>query len=379
MATPTVPNALESFSLGLLRHKCILLISPDPWEGLQMSKHHWAGALAARGNRVLWLDAPGTRPMAGKNMPVEHFVQSHWLRGANRLPARVQRWYSAHEVKRIEALARTHVDLIWSFDTTRLLHLPKQGRTIIRHPVDLFMLDAGADAFRDADLVLTSSTPILHKVSTLVGDMKTLMIGHGLDPRWFRVHRTPAPITSRRPVVGYAGNMSISYLDWEVIAAEVDQHPEVDFRFIGPCTPEPDLAAYRRVRNAQNTTFTGLLGKEAMIYALQQSDVLLLCYRADQEPEQLSNPHKMLEYLATGKPIVASYTSEYAATPGNLLYMARERWEHPLLLACVLKTEAVAPDPALQQARIALAKAANMEVLLDRVEQALHQAWNIRA
>src|SRR5690606_40657910 len=42
-----------------------------------------------------------------------------------------------------------------------------------------------------------------------------------------------------------------------------------------------------------------------------QMDVLLLCYLADDYPEQLANPHKMMEYLGSGIPIVATFTAEY--------------------------------------------------------------------
>lgn len=362
---------------GLLRGKCILLISPEPWKGLQMSKHHWAEALARRGNRVLWLDPPrptGPRVTLLPGEPVERVSYLHRLRGVNLLPAFVQRWYHGRILRRIEHAAQRKIDIIWSFDTSRFQQLPRGGRRWIMHPVDMNMLGSGHAAFAAADLVLTSSTPILNAVRSIAPNAKVLCVGHGLGPHWFTGNRPDPRPPQGRPLVCCAGNMAIRYLDWEVIAEEVEQHPTVDFRFVGPCAPEPDHAAYRRVRNSPNAVFTGLLGQEAMVHTLQQCDVLLLCYRADLWAEQLSNPHKLLEYLSTGNPIVASYTSEYADAPDNILYMARQRRDHPALLAEVLQGEVKHPDPALRKARIDLARGAGIDALLDRAELALqHQ------
>ncbi|MBP9080110.1 MAG: glycosyltransferase [Flavobacteriales bacterium] len=347
-----------------------------------MSKHHWAEALAARGNRVLWLDAPGTAPLYGaaQGGPVEHLVQTHWLRGVNRMPIRVQQWYSARAIKRIEAWAGQKVDLVWSFDTTRLLQLPKKGRIVIRHPVDLFMLEAGSSAFADADLLLTTSDAIARPLRQMASTTPLLNLGHGLDSRWTTPYpdKAPRPV-DKRPVVACAGNMAIPFLDWEVIHQEVTGHPTVDFRFIGPCTPAPTDPWFKRVAASPNVIFTGFMPLKQLIPELYRADVLLLCYRADLWPQQLSNPHKLLEYLATRNPVVASATSEYEGMPPKLIAMARHRWDHPALLSTVLANLDDWNTADVRAARSSFARSRTIEAQLTRVEQALAPRWQNRS
>lgn len=359
-----------------LKDKCILLISPEPWHGLQMSKHHWAEALAKRGNRVLWLDAPGSsrsRVHIAPDGRVERVAYHHWLRGVNHMPESVQIWYSDRLIRQIEKEAGMGIDIVWSFDMSRLACSSKEGRLSIAHPVDLFMVPPGRIHFSHADLVLTSSQPIRSAVLELTPGATAICIGHGLDERWLQGRPERPTRSHARPIVCCAGNIAIPYLDWEVLAAEVQAHPEVDFRFIGPCTQEPNDSAYHVVRAQPNTTFTGLMAKEDLIDELHRADALLLCYRADRWTAQLSNPHKLLEYFATGNPIVASFTSEYADMPSDLLRMARERWEHPALLTGVLADLPAQQTPALRAARMARAQAATIGSQLDRVEEALLQ------
>lgn len=364
-------------TVTVLKDKCILLISPEPWHGLRMSKHHWAEALAKRGNRVLWLDAPrssGRGPVRiTREDPVERVAYHHWLRGVNRMPESVQRWYGDRLIRQIEKKAGRSIDIVWSFDMSRLACFSKESRLSIAHPVDLFMVPPGRTHFNHADLVLTSSQPIQSAALELVPEARAICIGHGLDERWLH-SRPERPARSHgRSVVCCAGNMAIPYLDWEVLATEVQAHPETDFRFIGPCTSEPQDAAYHVVRAQPNATFTGLMAKEDLMDELHRADALLLCYRADRWASQLSNPHKLLEYFATGNPIVASFTSEYAGISGDVLRMARERWEHPALLAEVLADLPAQQTFALRAARMARAQAATIGLLLDRVEEALLQ------
>lgn len=362
--------------MTVLKDKCILLISPEPWHGLRMSKHHWAEALAKRGNRVLWLDAPRRgrgRVQITHTPPVERVAYHHWLRGVNRMPESVQRYYGDRLIRQIEKEAGQRIDIVWSFDMSRLACFSKEGRLSIAHPVDLFMVPLGRIHFNHADLVLTSSEPIRSGVLELAPDAKAICIGHALDERWLQRRSERHASRPGRPVVCCAGNMAIRYLDWEVLATEVQAHPNVDFRFIGPCIPEPQHASYHVVRAQPNTTFTGLLAKEDLVDELCRADALLLCYRSDRWSAQLSNPHKLLEYFATGNPIVASFTSEYANVSGDVLRMAHERLEHPALLAEVLADLPAQQTSTLRAARMAIAQAANFGSLLDRVEQALCQ------
>ena len=44
---------------------------------------------------------------------------------------------------------------------------------------------------------------------------------------------------------------------------------------------------------------------------LNQFDLFLMCYTGDRNVAEMANPHKILEYLSTGKTIVSHYIDEY--------------------------------------------------------------------
>lgn len=362
---------------GFLQGKCILIISAEPWNGLHMSKHHLAEALVARGARILWLDRPscGFGPVTlQRDGCVERVGYHHWLRGIERLPKTVQRWYHGKLLAAIEASSGQQVDMVWSFDGSRLVHFPRAGRLFIFHPVDLTVLDARPEAARVADLVLTVSRTILNRIQLLAPDVPAFHIGHALDPIWLSGSRpNVAHAAGKRPVVACAGNMAIRYLDWEVLHAEAAAHPEADFRFIGPYDPLPTDPWFLRLRKLSNVAFKGLHSKEQMVPELRAADVLLLCYRADLWPDELSNSHKLLEYLSTGDVIVASATDEYAGIEADVLLMANSRWEHPVLLAQVLNDMERYNAPERRAARIAMAAAHTTTAHVDQLERIIQE------
>lgn len=300
---------------------------------------------------------------------VERVAYRHGLRGVNRMPAIVQRWYHDALLRRIEKLAGQKVDVVWSFDTSRFLRFSKNDRLFIMHPVDLAVAVLGSSGVRKADLVLTVSEELRKAILAVAPKAHVINMGHGIDVRWLEGHRIDT--RKERPRVCISGNMAIRFLDWEVLANEVIANPTVNFHFIGPCSPEPSDVHYQSIRACRNVTFTGLLGAERMMEELHSADVLLLCYRADLWPKELSNSHKILEYLATGKPIVASNTGTYGHAPEGLLYMANDRWEHPALLRKILNDLPGYDTPTLRTLRKEHAAAHTVERLLERVERSL--------
>ena len=59
-----------------------------------------------------------------------------------------------------------------------------------------------------------------------------------------------------------------------------------------------------------NVTLWGQVESAVIPSILRQMDILLLCYSQAYQ-EQVSNPHKLMEYFASGRTVVATYTDEY--------------------------------------------------------------------
>src|SRR5690606_40493981 len=62
-----------------------------------------------------------------------------------------------------------------------------------------------------------------------------------------------------------------------------------------------------------NVHYLGVLKADELVSYYSLADVLLIAYKADEYKDQLSNPHKMMEYLASGKMIVATRSEEHTS------------------------------------------------------------------
>ena len=80
-----------------------------------------------------------------------------------------------------------------------------------------------------------------------------------------------------------------------------------------------------------------------------------------------ANPHKVLEYLSTGNPIVGSFTMEYAPST-SLFCMAAEGADLNTTFNEALRDHATLNAPAERARRIAFAKERAMGRLIERIE-----------
>lgn len=125
--------------------------------------------------------------------------------------------------------------------------------------------------------------------------------------------RTIAPVAPRAPdapfTIGYAGHL----YPWkgvdlviEAVAALEDTHGLI----VGGHPQEPDLARVKAFAEqlfcSGRVTFTGQLPPADVAARLQDSDVLVLPNPASAISRDFTSPLKLFEYMAAGRPIVAS-------------------------------------------------------------------------
>jgi len=315
----------------------IFVISPQPWDGFKVSKHHYARSLAERGKQVYFLDnslAPGVMGnivVEPVDVPGVHVVRHQgfflrWLKFRCRpFYDRLSRWHAGRIIKAIGA----RPDVVWDLDNN--YHFPDLrvfgAQLNIFHPVDSLM--AGQASDKHADAVFAVDQRFIDRLET---DVTTrAVIPHGLNhvhASYARsvINRTaPSPDPSRtRPRIGYVANLDIPGIDWPTITAMIAGHPEADFHFIGPygCDtpktgpkmPVAELAA------AANVTLHGLLPIEDVVAAADQIDIWMLCNDRAIRPDGGVNAHKLLEYLATGKAVLANSIDAFEGS--DLLTMA---------------------------------------------------------
>lgn len=332
--------------------RTIYLISPQPWNGFKVSKHHYARALAEKGHRVFFIESEvttkgwGRIEIAGTEVPNLKTVRYagylfRWLR------FRARGLYDVLGPAKVRQLIRAigvSPDIVWDFDNLFQFRSLTLFDPVVKifHPVD--SLVAGTSAAKNQDLHFALAAEFTEGVDP--DRTPTLFVPHGLNPAHTAYAREVVAAPERfraggtRAVVGYVGNLAAQGIDWPMIERLVNENPEVSFRLIGPTKglAEPQYGAIiDRLRAAPNCDMPGLVPAEEVVRQSQEVDLWLVCYDIARRPDAAINTHKVLEYLATGKAVLSNYIAAYEGT--GLLHMPDTTLndDMPAILARVLE------------------------------------------
>lgn len=313
----------------------ILVISPNEWGTMRVSKHHYAVQLAERGNRVFFLNPPD--PSATERISIEEVNDVPGLATITYRPfvpfairfrsrAVFNRIAHAH-VRWLLGRLGVRFDVVWCFDVNLYSDLRWfDARLKIYQPVDQVVQRYQIAVGATADLVASVSEEILRKFRTL--HVPILRVEHGLAAPFVALagERDMETYAPEKPLrAGYVGNLLMKYIDRATVYGLVSAHPEIEFHFWGPRTPqESNVAAadspetrefIRALSNSSNAVLHGPHPPSRVAAELCKMDVLFLCYDTVADPNRGCNSHKILEYLSTGRVVVASHTSDYAGRP----------------------------------------------------------------
>lgn len=295
----------------------ILLISPEAWDAHQVSKHHYARTLASQANRVLFLEPPepGLRLLTLEPIPehpgVERVRAPRVAPGLQRMPGPLRRWLERRWLNRLERLAGCPIEVIWLFENSRFYDLRFAGsRLKIYHQVDLNQAFHPELAASTADVCFCTTELIRQRL--LPHNPRCHTLQHGVA-----IPKAPAslsPNDQHRFPAGqiqamYVGNLEMAYLDLDLLAKVIEQHPEVCFHLVGGYSRNGAL--FQQLDSAANVVWWGQVESSRIPSLLAHADLLMVCYKAQHHADQ-ANPHKLMEYMASGRTVVATYTAEYA-------------------------------------------------------------------
>lgn len=272
--------------------------------------------LARRGHDVLFYGPPARlgetviEPiyLAGVRLRVVHAGKV--APGLRFVPAFVRRYAESRWLRKLEKLAECQIGTVWLFENSRFFDLRFAGKRLkIYHQVDLNQDFHHATAAATADICFCTSDLIRER-----------LLPH--HPLVFKIHHgTPqahAPISLtddqqlRLDHVGaqaaYIGNLDMAYLDAELLAHAAQAFPQVRFHLVGGFSRAGLL--WQRLGGLPNVVWWGKLDSGLIPAVLASVNVLLVTYQSERWQDQ-SSPHKFMEYLASGKTIVATYTDEY--------------------------------------------------------------------
>jgi len=360
---------------------CVLLISPEPWHAQWVSKHHYARELVRRGHDVLFFGPPERHG----TITLELIEQLNLEGASGRLrvlrsprvapalrfmPAPMRRVLESRWLHAVEQVAGQPIDAVWNFENSRFFDMGFAGKRLtIYQQVDLNQHFNPLRAAATADLTIAICEPIEQQLAPVAKKLLRLAHGHANADVVNEVPNDVEVAFQRlRTNAVYIGNLDIVYLDVPLLAQLVADHPETCFHFVGTYTAGKGLHA--SLGHARNSRFWGHQPREMLPAFLTRADVQLIAYRADQHPEQLANPHKLMEYLAAGRCVLATWTQEYVHRP-DLVVMANNHGEYRRRFAEIVADPKSWNNEQQVAHRQAFAQNHTYPRQLDRIVQAL--------
>lgn len=305
------------------------------WE-TRINCHHIAARLAQT-NDVLFVDTIGGRTPA----PREFKKIAQRLRriagGIRAIHARLRILapfvipiYGSETVRRINtailawqirrAIPRNARPILWIFLPAHVGMLGKLDEKLaIYHCVDEHAANPNVPArqviereqrlLKLADVVLTTSSTLYESKRPF--NPNTFYLPNVADTALFARARqvlieTAVDLKSiPRPIAGFVGNITAYKLDFDLVRAAAEQNPDCSFVFIGPIgrgDPSTDIHTLTALKNIH---FLGPRSYEELPRYVKAFDVCLIPFRLN-DSTRGTLPMKFFEYLAAGKPVIAT-------------------------------------------------------------------------
>jgi glycosyltransferase involved in cell wall biosynthesis len=358
--------------------KEIVFIMSYPWYSLYQRPNHLARIFKRHGFRVQVIEYRHIirlNSLLNKMQFSEHRRDIDRLWSVVKLPfMSLENYQLAGKIKKILAGISPETELtFWlqgfedSIDYTRLLSLIP-GRTI------LDISDSFPDFFTDikqrqrleaaekmvsekVDVVLTTAQTLYDKFRKY--NSQTFLIRNGVDIARYRVSDLTAdPALAKRiraignaKVVGYQGGIS-AWFDFDLMDNVIKASPDLTFLFAGMVEVRV-RREFQRLTRHRNVHYLGVVNPGILPWVLSRIDVGIIPFKID-DLIRATNPIKLYEYFAAGKPVVAT------PMPEVMRYNARgitSTAESPGAFTQYLREMIVlSSDPALRQERLRLAE-----------------------
>ena len=325
----------------------IVCVSRQDWHaGLPTNRQQIMIRAAQRGHRVLFVESGGHigrhlwRLVTGPNrasvarrlfvgeQPIESIRVERALtlvpwgqkfRLANRINSRL----TGMRVRR-SARGLDGPRILWLYDPTAFELVGCAGEDLaVYDVVDDYAEQVGPDARRRrfvaaADEAAASRSQVVFATTTglyernLARNPETYLVRNGADFLHFSHLNGAAPEVRAlaAPVIGFAGNLTSEKVDFDLLEAVARARPEWSFVLVGPAA-ENAGAALERLGALDNVRALGFRPYDELPAYVGAFSVGVIPYRSTAYTRNCS-PLKVYEYLAAGKPVVASGVPELA-------------------------------------------------------------------
>lgn len=162
------------------------------------------------------------------------------------------------------------------------------------------MLDEENKLLESSDLVITTA----QRLSDLIAEKKeNVIIRNGAEINYFATDPQVSLLEKKRPIVGYYGAIA-EWFDVDLLVKSAENYPQWDFVIIGNVTCDVSKA-----KKLKNINFLGEVPYDKLTGYLREFDVCLIPFKLI-ELTLCTNPVKVYEYLAAGKPVVCTAMPE---------------------------------------------------------------------
>lgn len=310
--------------MSFLTNKNILIISPDKWSELYISKHHYARYLS-KNNTIWFLNAIGNYKLEKKisiqkhnNYNIYIIDYKPFIRGINKLPLPILNLLLKFQISIIKNAIKIPLDIVWSFDPNRFWNLNFWKVPLkIYHTVD-FHYKARFEniSCQTADVVFGVADLIINPIKKY--NQKTFKISHGVDYDELAPKKkmTEFNIPGKNKIKAvYLGNFHRD-INYNLIYQLSIENNQVDFILIGPYggskmgSLKIKNEDFELLSKQENIFFIGEIKSYDIPTYLEKIDINLLLFNDDAQVTHCS-PHKLLFYLLSGKVIVSNQIDEY--------------------------------------------------------------------
>jgi glycosyltransferase involved in cell wall biosynthesis len=314
----------------------ILCASTQYWEETWFRKQHFMSYLARR-RAVGYIEpshsivrpAPENAPRTSRNgifgMKVRRASESLWILTPPRgMPFWTRPLISDLQYRSYGSMLRREARRLgfdrvwlWMYNPLYVQALPTLApERVILDLVD----DLGAYAARDAsrqnmqtcveraiatsDLVIATSRTLVETYASHTRQKKIALVPNGVRGDW--IGRVPGALPAAvrglpHPRIGFVGAL-FGYLDYPLLRAAARAFPEGSLTLVGPIQ---DADAVDALRREPNVRVIGPVAQDSVPDYIASFDVCLAPFRAGAVRKSV-NPLKVYEYLAIGRPVVAT-------------------------------------------------------------------------
>jgi len=330
----------------MLKNENIICVSWLVWDSIPLVMHQMMTRLA-RNNRILFVDPP----VAYSNLLISPSLWKNclkktywWIRGVRRISENLHIYYPPplllqyghlKSVDRLNqaftasAIAKTAsrlgfaTPILWIYHPYAINPTGQFNEKLVCYDcnddVGFFfcyhfnkrnrLSDMEERLAKRADVVFTTSK-YLYRIRK-EQNPNTHYLPSGVDSELFQQAQSPACKIAPElegtpsPVIGFVGGMVNSKMNWEWIREAAVTRPQWNFVFVGPCVENPPSYIVQQ----KNILFVGTRSQNLLPSYIKGFDVCLIPYQGE-EFLRACQPTKAFEYLASGKPVVASWIPE---------------------------------------------------------------------